>query len=84
MAPGGVRVAVRLALRAVVVEEPLTVRPSGKVARVDGYLAAHLGVMLAERGGECVEAVRDSLTLGAKLASEAVAGPMRGRTAERL
>src|SRR5206468_2154503 len=75
--PGCVRVAVDLALRASVVEEPLAVAVGGHVARVDSNLAAHVRVLLPERSGKRVQASRQHFPLGAELAGEAVASPMR-------
>ena len=83
MPPGGVRVAVGLTLRAMVVEVPLTVRPSRKVGRVNGYVLAHPGNLRAERRGERVQACGKSRPIVTELRGEAVAGPMTRPRAER-
>jgi hypothetical protein len=48
VAPRCVRVAVDVSLRAAVVEVLLTVPVCGHVGSVDGNLATHIGVLLAE------------------------------------
>src|SRR5437763_3249720 len=79
VAPRCVRVAVGLPFRAVLVEELLAVGVGGHVARVDSNLAPHVGVVLAQGGGERVETACDPFALRAKLAGKAVASPMRRR-----
>ena len=84
VAPAGVRVTVGLALRPAVVEELLAVPIGRNVGGVDSDLAAHLRVVLAQRGGQGVEASGDPLAFLAELRGEAVAGPMRRSAAESV
>jgi hypothetical protein len=56
MTPACVRVAVALALRAVLRDVPLAVRVRGHVARVDSDVAAVLGKLGAQTGGHAVDA----------------------------
>jgi hypothetical protein len=56
MAPACVRVAVALALRADLGDEPLPVRVRGHIARVDSDVAAVLGKLGAQTGGHAVDA----------------------------
>ena len=82
VAPGGVRVAVPLALRAVLTDEPLTVSERGHVARVDSDVSPQARERGLEGGGYAVETVREPVGMLPQLGRKAVARPNARATAE--
>jgi hypothetical protein len=74
VAPGGVRVAVALALGAALVEVLLAVGVGGQVGGVDGDGFAQLGELLVQRRSYAVNAGVQQRLEPAELGGEAVAG----------
>src|SRR3712207_6467171 len=67
MAPSGVRVAVALALRAVLRQVALAVRVGGHVGAVDGDIPAHVGKVPAKARGHASDARVEHAAVGAEL-----------------
>jgi hypothetical protein len=68
VAPGGVGVAVALALRAVLGEVALAVGVGGQVGAVDGDVAAHVRVLGVQGRGHGVDAACEQVAVDAQLA----------------
>jgi len=82
VAPGGVGIAVALALRAVLGQEPLAVRVGAHVARVDADMLAHRRKFGAQRRHDAIQAGAQQGRVLAQLDGEAIAGPLGRGAAE--
>src|SRR5688500_4968603 len=83
--PGGVRVTEPLALPASVTDVALTIRKCGKGGGVYRYVTPKIRVLLSERSGYRVDAIRESGMVRPELPGKAVTGPYaRAGTEPRL